>query len=124
MHRQLVALKKMTDQGFATVLVTSVVAVFAVVAMTLLGVGLLLSARMQVQRAADLVALAAAPITEDPPCEVARDVARLNSVNLRECEWRDGQATVVVDRVTGLLLVPELTASSSAKVVTTPTPPE
>lgn len=108
-------MKITSDQGFATVVVTSVVAVMCVISTALLSLVLLISARTQVQRAADLVALAAAPISDDAPCEVAREVAQYNDVILRHCEWSEGRANVVVDRPTGLALIPKLTAAASAR---------
>lgn len=108
-------MKRMNDNGFATVLVVSVTAVISILGMTFLTLGLLLSARAQVQRAADLVALAAAPISEEEPCDVARDVAHYNGVTLRDCQWHGGQVNVVVDRPTGLTFMPTLTAGASAR---------
>ena len=103
------------DAGFVSVFVTSIVGVMTVMALTLVGLGALLSARAQVQRAADLIALAAAPISNVEPCELADDVARRNNVELIECKWSDGDIEITVHRPTGLVLVPTLTAHASAK---------
>lgn len=96
------------DEGSGTVLVLSLVAVVAVLAMSVGLLGTVVLARHRAESAADLAALAAADLFLDPltpapggaggdPCRQARIVAEANGARLVEC--RGDLASAVTVRV-------------------------
>ena len=105
----------MNDSGIASVMLMVTAAVTALGLVVVVVIGVLLASHAQVQRAADLVALAAAPLSEEPPCAVAEEIARLNDVTLMACHWADGMVDVTVTRPSGLVALPKLMASASAE---------
>lgn len=109
-----------TDRGAATVLVLAVAALVGVLAVTCGLVAVLMIGRAQVQRTADLAALAAAPIRPEPPCTAAARVAAMNRAKVAHCTWSQGIATVVVLRPTPWRVIPEVRATARAQAIPPP----
>jgi secretion/DNA translocation related TadE-like protein len=110
-----------SDRGSGSVLIIAASAVMMMLTVALGAVASAVILRSQVQRAADLVALAAAPLHEDEPCDIAAEIADLNGVELISCAWNDGRSDVAVRRQFGPV-IKQISAQASAEVVLPPLP--
>jgi secretion/DNA translocation related TadE-like protein len=112
----------MTERGAGSLLVVMAAGMLMAFAMAIAAVASAVMVRSHVQQAADLVALASAPLHEDPPCDVAQRVAQANNVTLLSCTWRDGRSDVTVSRPFAGPIVDVITARARAEVVLPPAP--
>jgi len=92
------------DEGSGSILAIGVLSAIAILAATSIPLYAALSARSQLQGAADAAALAAADVrrgvTGGFPCDVAADVATANGAELARCDLDGYIATVEVRRET------------------------
>jgi secretion/DNA translocation related TadE-like protein len=103
-----------TDDGAGSVIVL-LAGVFVITLVTVATViGAITLTRQQVQRAADLSALAAVSVFHS--CTDAHAVARANAVKLTSCRAGDGSAEVEVMRHTSLRHLPPVRARARAEV--------
>lgn len=112
------------ERGSGTVLAISIIAVLILLLSLTAVLGAAAAAKAQAERAADLVALAAADtargLSTGDPCTVAMEVATQNGTVLQECTVggeHPNEVTVSVRRESGVVvithLVPAITLSAS-----------
>jgi secretion/DNA translocation related TadE-like protein len=86
------------ERGSGALLVITATAVVALLGSVLLVIAVAAVMRAQVQQAADLTALGAAPLSAEPGCDVAERIASANEVRLLSCTWSAGRAEITVAR--------------------------
>lgn len=86
------------DRGSSTAYALVVLLLVLVLASMLGAVGVGLAVRQQIQRGADITALAAAGLHSTTPCRDAQQVAAAHRLQVVHCRWEAGRAEVTVVR--------------------------